>query len=99
MLTDTGFTNDLRDRRTARNPGALRVAARLSVLAWQLPLGAVFAALVSLTLQWWIARLPIPPGSNVAEAMLNLASVVLLGGLLALAALRRWPRWFTPLGA
>ena len=99
MLTDTGFTNDLRDRRMERNSGVLRVASPLSVLAWQLPLGAVFAGLVSLALQWSIARLPIPPGSNVAEAILNLSSVILLGGLLALAALRRWSRWFTSLGA
>lgn len=76
-----------------RSAGATRPASRLARLVWQLPASAVVAGVVSLALQWCVARLPIPAGSNVAEAVLNLTSVVLLAALLGLVAVRRWAGW------
>ena len=66
-------------------------------LLWRLPLSAVVAVLVSLAVQWCLARVDLPHDSFVPEAVLNLACAVLLAGLLGLVALRRWPVGTGPL--
>jgi galactan 5-O-arabinofuranosyltransferase len=96
MLTNSGVAADP----SSSGADRLRVTrpvSGLTALAWQLPVSAVVAVLASLTLQWCIARLPIPSGSNVATALLNLTSVVVLAVLLGLVAVPRWPGWCTPL--
>lgn len=95
VLIDTGVAEEKPAARGADEaPGPVSGLGRL---VWQLPASAVVAGFVSLTLQWCVARLPIPTGSNVADALLNLTSVVLLAALLGLVAVRRWARWATPL--
>jgi galactan 5-O-arabinofuranosyltransferase len=56
-------------------------------------LGACFAAVLSLVLQVAVSRLHITPGSYVPQALMALASTVLVVVVFALLAFRRGGRW------
>ncbi|WP_236796420.1 arabinofuranosyltransferase [Amycolatopsis sp. GM8] len=56
-------------------------------------LGAVFAAVVSIALQLIVGRLHITPGTYVPQALMALASTVIVVVLFALLAYRRGVRW------
>lgn len=66
-------------------------------LVRQLPLSASVAVLVSLAVQWCLARVGVPADSFVPEAAMNLSCSVLLAVLLGLVVLPRWAAGTAPL--
>jgi galactan 5-O-arabinofuranosyltransferase len=67
----------------------------------ELVLGSVLAVVLSLVLQFAAARIHTDPGTNVPDALVNLASAVLLLVLFALIGFgwaRRWPSWMKLIG-
>ncbi|SFP74098.1 galactan 5-O-arabinofuranosyltransferase [Amycolatopsis arida] len=89
---------------TSTRPKAARQAMpgdwarpRAAVVAGELAVAVTVAAAASLAVQFVVNRMTIPRPSNVPLAVTALGSTVLLAAAVGAIAVRRWPRWATPL--
>lgn len=70
---------------------------RLALALGETVLGCALMALVSLGVQWFIGRLPIPRPSHVASSVIMIVAAIAMLVILGMVATTRWRRWFLPL--